>query len=60
MQQFAKNWPVAFPILGLVAIAVPTTGGLAALIAAILIGVVIAAVHHAEVIAHKVGEPFGS
>ena len=29
-------------------------------IAVVLVGAVLAAVHHAEVVAHKVGEPFGS
>ena len=33
---------------------------LAVLFAAALIGAVIAAVHHAEVVAHRVGEPFGT
>ena len=33
---------------------------LAVLCAAVLIGAVIAAVHHAEVVAHRVGEPFGT
>ena len=27
---------------------------------ALLVGAVLAAVHHAEVVAHRVGEPFGS
>jgi len=31
-----------------------------ALVAVVLIGAVLAAVHHAEVVAHRVGEPFGS
>jgi Ca2+:H+ antiporter len=31
-----------------------------AFVAAVLIGAVLAAVHHAEVVAHRVGEPFGS
>jgi Ca2+:H+ antiporter len=31
-----------------------------AIVAAVLIGAVLAAVHHAEVVAHRVGEPFGS
>lgn len=31
-----------------------------ALTAVILVGVVLAAVHHAEVVAHRVGEPFGT
>ena len=30
------------------------------LVAAVLVGAVLAAVHHAEVVAHRVGEPFGS
>lgn len=29
-------------------------------VAVVLIGAVLSAVHHAEVIAHRVGEPFGS
>ena len=32
----------------------------AALAAIALVGAVIAAVHHAEVVAHRVGEPFGT
>ena len=31
-----------------------------ALVAVVLVGAVLAAVHHAEVVAHRVGEPFGS
>lgn len=56
-------WTLAFPVLGLVAIAIGlvtfgTVGTIAA--ALILIGAVLAAVHHAEVVAHRVGEPFGT
>lgn len=56
-------WSLAFPALGLVALAIGlaklgTIGVLAA--AAILIGCVLSAVHHAEVVAHRVGEPFGT
>ncbi len=32
----------------------------AALVFVVLVGAVLAAVHHAEVVAHRVGEPFGS
>ena len=50
-----------FPILGFVAamasLAMPLN---AWLVAIILAGAVVAAVHHAEVIAHRVGEPFGT
>ena len=35
-------------------------GAVVALVTLILAGAVLAAVHHAEVIAHRVGEPFGS
>src|SRR5262245_62132743 len=32
----------------------------AVLVALVLVGAVLAAVHHAEVVAHRVGEPYGS
>ncbi len=59
-----RTLPTAAPALGLVTL-VLTWGsephGLAvALIGVVLGAAVISAVHHAEVIAHKVGEPFGS
>jgi Ca2+:H+ antiporter len=40
----------------------PTAGGLlfAAVLLVILFGTVFAAVHHAEVIAHRIGEPYGT
>jgi Ca2+:H+ antiporter len=58
------SWTVAAPLLGLLVLAVswgryPSTP-VAVLIAVPLIGAVLAAVHHAEVVAHRVGEPFGS
>src|SRR6218665_1259191 len=50
-----------FPILGFLAamasFAMPLNSWL---VAFILMGAVVAAVHHAEVIAHRVGEPFGT
>ncbi|KQM56620.1 ionic transporter y4hA [Sphingomonas sp. Leaf208] len=56
-------WTVIAPGLGLLAVLVGLAkmgplGTAAAVI--VLIGSVLAAVHHAEVIAHKVGEPFGT
>lgn len=56
-------WTVAFPLLGIIAVltslyAMGTLGVLAASL--ILIISVLAAVHHAEVVAHRVGEPFGT
>lgn len=56
-------WSIAFPLLGLVAVVAPikSLGAIGTAVAiAILIGSVIAAVHHAEVVAHRVGEPFGT
>lgn len=56
-------WTILFPALGLVAIAISLysfgTAG-TVLATAVLIGAVLAAVHHAEVVAHRVGEPFGT
>jgi len=56
-------WSLVLPVLGLVAILLDLakTGGVGTVAAAaIMFGCVIAAVHHAEVVAHKVGEPFGT
>jgi Ca2+:H+ antiporter len=58
-----SNWPRWMPAAGLIAllphpgqahsIALAGTG-------AILVGCILAAVHHGEVVAHRVGEPFGT
>jgi Ca2+:H+ antiporter len=58
------RWTIGAPIaawiiLGL-AFALPEHGLLLALVAVALAGAVFAAVHHAEVVAHRVGEPFGT
>lgn len=56
-------WVIAFPLAGVVAVfaslAKLGNGGTIAA-AVILFGAVLAAVHHAEVVAHRVGEPFGT
>src|SRR6266576_2632600 len=52
--------PVVALVLLIVALALHVGTLLAALCGAALIGAVLAAVHHAEVIAHRVGEPFGT
>jgi Ca2+:H+ antiporter len=58
------SWNVVVPLAALVTLALTwgTVPGpvLAVLEAVFLIGAVLAAVHHAEVVAHRVGEPFGS
>jgi Ca2+:H+ antiporter len=59
-----RHWPLALPLLALAllgsAVALPVSGALAALCGLGLVGAVLAAVHHAEVVAHRVGEPFGT
>jgi Ca2+:H+ antiporter len=60
----AARWTVSVPILAIIALVLswgrklPVV--LVVLIALFLAGAVLAAVHHAEVVAHKVGEPYGS
>jgi Ca2+:H+ antiporter len=58
------SWTVVIPLVALVVLALTwgaeTGPVLAAVDAAFLIGAVLAAVNHAEVVAHRVGEPFGS
>ncbi len=61
--KYLTKWHVLVPILaGLFYIAGGLTGSIATNIigAALLFGSVLSAVHHAEVIAHKVGEPYGT
>lgn len=58
-------WSLAFPLLAWLLLAAKTTlhlggSGLLLLLVFALGGTVFAAVHHAEVVAHKVGEPFGA
>ncbi|WP_307093802.1 calcium:proton antiporter [Arthrobacter sp. V1I9] len=61
---FLLKWTTVVPVLAIVALVV-TRGrdlGMVAVtvVAVLLAGAVLAAVHHAEVVAHRVGEPFGS
>ena len=57
-------WCLVSPVVALVLLgtlmAVPLTGALTALVSVVLMAAVLSAVHHAEVIAHRVGEPYGS
>ncbi|MEH3047934.1 calcium:proton antiporter [Sphingomonas adhaesiva] len=56
-------WTLLLPVLGVLAVltSIYAIGSLGTILAsAILIGCVLAAVHHAEVVAHRVGEPFGT
>jgi Ca2+:H+ antiporter len=58
------SWTVVVPVLAIVALLLTWGQSLApvavALVAVFLAGSVLAAVHHAEVVAHRIGEPFGS
>lgn len=57
-------WPLGVPVVASALLALVwgrTLGGALLMLASLaLIAVVFAAVHHAEVIAHRVGEPFGT
>jgi len=58
------DWTRIVPVLAVVVLAATWTGKPPAVVLAVaglfLIGSVLAAVHHAEVIAHRIGEPFGA
>jgi Ca2+:H+ antiporter len=60
----ATDWTLVVPLLAVVLLAASWGRELPALVvvvvAVFLAGAVLAAVHHAEVVAHRVGEPFGS
>src|SRR6478736_2490700 len=57
-------WTWLIPVLSFVVLVIASIAGVGLLLALLcgvaLLGTVIAAVHHAEVIAHRVGEPFGT
>ncbi len=59
-----SRWPLVAPLAALAVLAaagwLPAGPLLTVLAAAALIVAVLAAVHHAEVVAHRVGEPFGT
>lgn len=58
------SWTVVFPFIALILLLLngsyQESGWFLTLLGIILITAVLSAVHHAEVIAHKVGEPFGT
>lgn len=60
MPHWAWAIPGAALALLIAALFLPLGAVLGVVCAAALIGAVIAAVHHAEVVAHRVGEPFGT
>src|SRR5262245_34641775 len=62
--RLASHWSWVVPLIGVAllpaALSLPFGVVLGIACSAALIGAVIAAVHHAEVVAHRVGEPFGT
>ncbi|MFE0250378.1 calcium:proton antiporter [Streptomyces sp. NPDC059010] len=64
LRSLTTGWTYLVPVLAVFLLAFTwgrdLPGALVALVTLILAGAVLAAVHHAEVVAHRVGEPFGS
>ncbi|MFE7128458.1 calcium:proton antiporter [Streptomyces sp. NPDC057617] len=64
IRSLVSQWTLVVPLLALIALVLSwgrsLPGFAVALVALCLAGAVLAAVHHAEVVAHRVGEPFGS
>ena len=59
------SWTTVAPVLAVAALvpawfAHPESSLVLGVLALVLVGAVLAAVHHAEVVAHRVGEPYGS
>ena len=63
-RRIAAQWTTLVPLLAVVLLVLTWGRDLpvvvVALVTLVLAGAVLAAVHHAEVVAHRVGEPFGS
>ncbi|WNM34403.1 ionic transporter y4hA [Streptomyces sp. Li-HN-5-11] len=64
LRALTATWTTAVPVLAVVLLALTwgrsLPGAVVGLVTVVLAGSVLAAVHHAEVVAHRVGEPFGS
>ncbi|MFJ4750278.1 calcium:proton antiporter [Streptomyces albogriseolus] len=64
IKAMAARWTVAVPVLAVVLLVLTwgrdLPGGIVVVVTLVLAGAVLAAVHHAEVVAYRVGEPFGS
>jgi Ca2+:H+ antiporter len=64
LRPVTTRWTSFVPVLAVVLLVFTwgrdLPGAVVALVTLVLAGAVLAAVHHAEVIAHRVGEPFGS
>lgn len=64
LRSLATQWTSLVPLAAVVLLILTwgrnLPGVLVAVVTVVLAGAVLAAVHHAEVVAHRVGEPFGS
>ncbi len=64
LRPLTTQWTYVVPVLAVVLLVFTwgrdLPGAIVALVTLVLAGAVLAAVHHAEVVAHRVGEPFGS
>ncbi|MEU6225833.1 ionic transporter y4hA [Streptomyces sp. NPDC047042] len=64
LRSLATRWTAVVPVAAVVLLGFTwgrdLPGVVVALVTLVLAGAVLSAVHHAEVIAHRVGEPFGS
>ncbi|MEU5676045.1 calcium:proton antiporter [Streptomyces rochei] len=63
-RDFLTQWTAVTPVIAVVLLALTwgrdLPGAVVAVLTVVLAASVLAAVHHAEVVAHRVGEPFGS
>ena len=57
---WAWGWPLAACLVLVLVSLLGKSGTLAAVAGVVLIGTVFGAVYHAEVVAHRTGEPFGT
>ncbi|MGW1156629.1 calcium:proton antiporter [Streptomyces sp. NPDC002513] len=64
LRSLATRWTAVVPVAAVVLLSLTwgraLPGGVVVLVTVILAGSVLAAVDHAEVVAHRIGEPFGS
>ncbi|MGV9625802.1 calcium:proton antiporter [Streptomyces sp. NPDC003487] len=64
LRSLTTQWTLLVPVLAVVLLVFTwgrdLPGAVVAVVTLVLAGSVLAAVHHAEVVAHRVGEPFGS
>ncbi|MFH0520491.1 calcium:proton antiporter [Streptomyces sp. M41] len=64
LRPLTTQWTFVVPVLAVVLLVFTwgrdLPGAMVALVTLVLAGAVLSAVHHAEVVAHRVGEPFGS